>query len=173
MNVAESALVGGAGRVQVWRIRRAWLAAAYVIAFAATTIAWGFPASRDRVVIWVIAALFVVMVGRPHGLARLARDFAPVVAFLYAYDLLRGLADGLIGHVFVTPQLKADEWLFGGTVPSVTLQHALWTHNHPKLWDYASILVYLTYFLVPFTVAAILWKFRYEIFPRYISLWLG
>ena len=27
------------------------------------------------------------------------------------------------------------------------------------MWDYASILVYLTYFLVPFTVAAILWKF--------------
>lgn len=150
-----------------------WLAAAYAVAFVASTAAWGFPASRDRVVLWVLLALFVMMVGRPSGLARLFRDFAPIVVFLYAYDLLRGVAGGLIGHVFFEPQLKADEWLFGGTVPSVTLQQAMWTRNHPRAWDYLLVFVYVTYFIVPFTVAALLWRFRYALFHRYVALWIG
>jgi membrane-associated phospholipid phosphatase len=156
-----------------WRRRRILLTVAYLVAFVSTTVAWGFPASRDRVVIWALAALLIVVVGRPHGLAKLALDFLPVVAFLYAYDLLRGTADGLLGHVFTEPQLRADEWLFGGTAPSVTLQHALWTHNHPQVWDYASILVYLTYFLLPFTIAAILWRYRHALFHRYVTVWIG
>jgi membrane-associated phospholipid phosphatase len=174
MEIATAATGGGeAGTRARWQRRRVYLTVAYLVAFVSTSVAWGLPASRDRVVIWVLAALIILVIGQPHGLARLALDFMPVIVFLYAYDLLRGKADGLIGHVFTEPQLRADEWLFGGTAPSVTLQRALWTPNHPKVWDYASILVYLTYFLVPLTVAAILWKFRHEIFHRYVALWIG
>lgn len=168
-DVAPSAVAKG----EFWRRRRTFLTVVYLVAFVSTTVAWGFPASRDRVVIWVLAALLILVAGRPHALARLAIDFLPVVAFLYAYDLLRGTADGLVGHVFTEPQLRADEWLFGGTVPSVTLQHALWTPNHPEVWDYASILVYLTYFLLPFTIAALLWRYRHHLFHRYVALWIG
>ena len=67
---------------------------------------------------------------------RLTVDFLPVIVFLFAYDLLRGRADGLVAHVYELPQLRVDEWLFGGTAPTVTLQHALWTSGHPHLWDY-------------------------------------
>src|ERR1700694_753130 len=101
MDMARTAVAGSrTGTADPWRRRRAYLTAAYLLAFVSTTAAWGFPASRDRVVIWVLAGLCVTMVGRPNGLARLWRDFAPVVLFLYAYDLLRGRADGLVGHVF-------------------------------------------------------------------------
>jgi membrane-associated phospholipid phosphatase len=149
------------------------LAVIYLVVLATVSIVWRFPASRDRVVLFVLAALIIAVIGRPHALARMARDFFPVVAFLYAYDLLRGRADGIVGHVFFTPQLRVDEWLFGGTAPTVTLQHDLWTAGHPHVWDYVAFLVYLTYFLLPFTVAAVLWRYRYELFHRYVSLWIG
>ena len=62
--------------------------AIYVLAFVATTAVWGFPASRDRVLVWVIAALVIAAAGRPSGLSRLVVDFLPVIVFLYLYDLL-------------------------------------------------------------------------------------
>ena len=107
-----------------WHRRRMALLALYVTAFVVTTASWGFPASRDRVLIWVVAGLVIAVVGRPHALARLAVDFLPVIVFLYAYDLLRGAADGVFGHVYEIPQLRVDEWLAGGTAPTVRLQRA-------------------------------------------------
>jgi membrane-associated phospholipid phosphatase len=100
-------------------------------------------------------------------------DFLPVIVFLLAYDLLRGAADGLSSHVYALPQLRVDEWLFGGTAPTVRLQHALWTPGHPHVWDYLAFMVYLTYFVAPVTVAAVLWRKAPELFHRYVSLWVG
>ena len=145
----------------------------YLAAFVGVVALWGLPASRDRVLIWVIAGLIIVAAGRPNGLSRLIVDFLPVIVFLYAYDLLRGGADELSTHVYALPQLRVDEWLFGGTAPTITLQHALWTSGHPHVWDYVAIAVYLTYFVVPVTVAAVLWYKAPVLFGRYVSLWIG
>lgn len=156
-----------------WRTRRFVLLGVYVVAFVVTSVAWGIPASRDRVLAWVIVGLLIVVAGRPHALVRLVVDFLPVVVFLFAYDLLRGAADGVFSHVYDLPQIRVDEWLFGGTVPTVRLQRALWTPGHPQVWDYAAFLVYLTYFLAPITVAAVLWWKAPKLFRRYVSLWIG
>lgn len=145
----------------------------YLLAFVVTTVLWGFPASRDRAIVWVIAGLVIVAAGRRNGFSRLLVDFLPVVVFLYAYDLLRGGADKLSTHVYTLPQLRVDEWLFGGTVPTIRLQDALWTAGHPHVWDYFAILVYLTYFVVPITVAAVLWYKAHDLFGRYVALWIG
>jgi membrane-associated phospholipid phosphatase len=145
----------------------------YAVAFVTTVALWGFPASRDRVLIWVIAGLVIAAAGRAHGLARLVVDFLPVIIFLYAYDLLRGAADQFSSHVYSLPQLRVDEFLFGGTAPTVTLQRWLWTSGHPHIWDYVAILVYLTYFIVPITVAAVLWYKAPLVFRRYVVLWIG
>src|SRR5258708_34714103 len=87
--------------------------------------------------------------------------------------MLGGEAKGLVDHVFTEPQLRVDEWLFGGTVPTIPLQRWLWTPNHPHVWDYAAVLVYLTYFLLPFAIAAILWRGEHSSFRRYVCLWIG
>jgi membrane-associated phospholipid phosphatase len=164
---------GVADATRRWRRRRIVFLVVYLAAFVVTTALWGFPASRDRVLVWVLAGLVIAAVGRPHALARLAIDFLPVIAFLYAYDLLRGAADGLFDHVYTLPQLRVDEWLFGGTAPTVGLQQALWTPGHPHVWDYLAFVVYLTYFLAPITVAAVLWRKAPQAFYRYVSLWIG
>jgi membrane-associated phospholipid phosphatase len=168
-----SASVDDDAAVDPWRRRRLVLFAVYVVAFAVVTALWGFPASRDRLLIWVLAALVITVIGRPHAIARLFFDFLPVILFLFLYDLLRGAADGLVGHVFSRPQLRVDEWLFGGTAPTVTLQREFWTPGHPEVWDYAAFLVYLSYFVVPITIAAVLWRYAHSLFSRFVSLWIG
>jgi membrane-associated phospholipid phosphatase len=157
-------------------VRRHWqlaLAVAYVIAFVGTSLAWGFQQSSDRVSLWVLGALLIVGIGRPRGWARVFVDFLPLLVFLTLYDFLRGQAKGLVGHVFTYPQMRIDEWLFGGTVPTVTLQRAFFTPGHVHVWDYLAFLVYLSYFFVPLVVAGLLWKFAYHRFHRFVVLWFG
>jgi membrane-associated phospholipid phosphatase len=156
-----------------WTPVRIACIAVWAVAFVVTTALWGFPASRDRLLVWVITGLLILVVGRPNGFARLVVGFMPVIVFLYAYDLLRGTADGFSSHVYALPQLRVDEWLFGGTAPTITLQRWLYTPGAVHPWDYAAIVVYLTYFVVPITVAAIAWYRAPAVFGRFVTLWIG
>jgi len=156
--------------------RRRWqlgLAIAYVAAFVASTFVWGLQQSGDRVGLWVLGALLIAGLSRPRGWTRVVLDFVPLLALLTIYDFLRGQAKGLVGHVFTYPQIRIDEWLFGGTVPTIGLQHALYTPGRVHVWDYAAFLVYLSYFFVPLAVAGLLWKFAHHLFHRYVALWIG
>ncbi len=152
---------------------RSWVAIAYAVAFVVAVVLTGLPASRDRVSLWLLGGLLVFSIGQPKGWTRVIYDFLPLLVVLYLYDLVRGTADGLVGHVFTLPQLRVDEWLFGGTAPTITLQRWLWTPHHLHVWDYATFLVYLSYFIVPLSLAAILWVRSRALFRRYVWLWVG
>ena len=99
-------------------------------------------------------------------------DFVPFFVLLTIYDALHGAA----GHWFLPhaiPQIKIDEWLFGGTVPTVSLQHAFYTPGVAHPWDYAAFAVYMTHFILPFVVAGVLWRFDHERFRRWAALFVG
>ena len=68
------------------------------------------------------------------------RDWLPLVAVILAYDLLRGVADGLLVKARETPQIRLEAFLFGRPVPTVRLQEHLW-HGPDDLrwWDYADL----------------------------------
>jgi hypothetical protein len=86
-----------------------------------------------------------------------ARDWLPFVAILVAYAVLHELAEPLERGAHVQPQLGFDEWLFGGTSPTVRLQQEFWHPDSPHWWDYAAWAVYLSHFVVPVGVAVALW----------------
>ena len=156
--------------------RRRWqlvLASLLAVAFVVTSAVYGLPQSTDRVSLWVLGALIVVALGQPRGWTRALVDFLPLLGLLLLYDFLRAQAKGLVGHVFTFPQIRADEFLFGGTVPTVSMQRALYTTGHPHVWDYAAFFVYLSYFFVPLGIALLVWKFRHDDFRRYVFLWLS
>ena len=47
------------------------------------------------------------------------------------------------------PQLGFDEWVFGGTAPTVrAAATTLWTRANPHWYDYVAWLVYLSHFVV-------------------------
>jgi hypothetical protein len=101
------------------------------------------------------------------------RDWFPVALIVVAYVVLHGLATTLTPGAHVQPQLGFDEWLFGGTAPTVRLQDALWHPGDPRWYDYAAFLVYLSHFVVTLVVAIVLWVRAYPLFRRFRVLFLS
>ena len=100
-------------------------------------------------------------------LGRVLLDWLPFLAILFAYVVLHELSTTLEPGAHVQPQLGFDEWLFGGTTPTVRLQQELWTHGDPRWWDYTAWLVYLSHFLVTPAIAIALWRRDYAGFRRF------
>jgi hypothetical protein len=99
-------------------------------------------------------------------------DWFPVALIVVAYLVLHQLADSLTPGAHVQPQLGFDEWVFGGTAPTVRLQRALWHPADPSWYDYLATLVYLSHFVVSLTVGIVLWFRAYPLFRRFRVLFL-
>jgi len=131
----------------------------------------GIPTAKDRLLVWLLLGLVAFsLVDARRLLPRLVLEWSPFIGFLLAYDLLRGVADSLFeAHVY--PQLRVDEWLFGGSVPTVWLQNRMW-HGATDIrwWDYVAWLVYLTHFFATFVLAAVLWRWAHDRFARYATM---
>jgi hypothetical protein len=133
---------------------------------------YGLPTNRTRLFLVIGAGLVAVSTNRRHAWMRVIIDWAPLFVLLFAYDTLRAKADTwLVPHVY--PQIHVDEFLFGGTAPTITLQHALYSPGNPHIWDYAAFLVYISHFFVPITVAAVLWKVDHDRFRRYAVMFVS
>jgi hypothetical protein len=141
----------------------------YGIALGAYLWRDGLPLSRDRLLMWILLGLLAFSLTNIRGWAQsVVLEWIPFALILWVYDLLRGQADGLFFQAHVLPQLRADEFLFGGTAPTVTLQDHLWNPIHLHWYDYGSWLVYVSYFVGTYTVAAFLWWVRRPLFRRYV-----
>ena len=110
--------------------------------------------------------------GAQRGWRAGVADWFPVALVLLAYLVLHELATTMIPVAHVQPQLGFDEFVFGGTAPTVRLQRALWNPGDPHWYDYAAWLVYLSHFVVTLTVAVVLWVRAYPRFRRFRALFL-
>jgi hypothetical protein len=129
----------------------------------------GLPLSRDRLLMWILLGLLAFSLTNVKGWVRsVVLEWIPFALILWVYDLLRGQADGLFFDTHVLPQLRADEFLFGGTAPTVILQNHLWDPLHIHWYDYAAWLVYVSYFVGTYVVAALLWWLNRSLFRRYV-----
>jgi len=149
-----------------------WLAPALYVAVL-TVYMWrdGIPVGRERLLLWIVLGLLAVSTTNLAGWMRsVIFEWLPLALVLAVYDVLRGHADGLLFSAWYRPQLEADSFLFGGTVPTVWLQDRLWHGPSQVHWyDYASWAVYVSYFLATYVVAALLWFFARERFRRYVA----
>jgi len=85
----------------------------------------------------------------PHPIARVVLDWLPILVILAGYDLVRSFAGDLAPRATFRPQLDVDEFLFGGTTPTVWLQQRLVDRQTPHWWDYLVWLFYLSHFWCP------------------------
>jgi membrane-associated phospholipid phosphatase len=145
--------------------------AAYLLALAAVITSEGLPTSRDAVFVWILLGLLAASLTNVRRWFRgVLFDWLPFGVILFTYDLLRGAADSLF-TAHVEPQLRADELLFGGRVPTVWLQEHLWNGPARIDWvDYAAWAVYLTHFFGTLVVAAALWLCASRLFRRYVAM---
>jgi membrane-associated phospholipid phosphatase len=145
--------------------------ATYLVVLAIACVVRGIPTSRDALFVWIVFGLLAASVYDVRGWVRgILLDWLPLATALFAYDFLRGSADELL-TAHVRPQLRADELLFGGDVPTVWLQQHLWDGAASIDWlDYAVWIVYLTHFFGTLSVAAGLWLFARPLFRPYATM---
>jgi membrane-associated phospholipid phosphatase len=150
-----------------------WAApAAYGVVITVFVISEGLQLSRSRVFVWILLGLLAFSLTNVRGWARgVVLEWLPFALILSVYDFLRSHADTLLFSAHVRPQLRADEILFLGTVPTVWLQERLWHGSGNLHWyDYSACVVYLSYFVATYLVAGFLWFFARGLFRRYVAM---
>ena len=149
------------------RIRVA-LSAAWVVAFVGAWLTMGFTTDRFTVVFWIVTALVAFTWGtRPWWQAPL--DWLPIIAFFVVYDYTRGLAMRIGLPVGWTWPSEVDRVLAFGHLPSAWLQGRLaQPHDAVPWWEAIVATVYLSHFIVPFVLGAVLWVRSRPVFTAYM-----
>ena len=172
------------------RQRRRRLLLGVVVVFTLSVAFAGVPTGREWLTFWLLLTLFAAC-GGEFGVWRRAvvRDWLPLLAVLFAYDLLRGLANEIGGTLFGLPlwrsnpdnilsvvrahlsePISVDETLFHGHVPTVWLQQHFYDPGVAHWYDRVAVPVYLSHFLVSLVLAIVLWCVNYPLFRRYLAV---
>ncbi len=139
------------------RIRR-WAGIAYAVVLALIVILVGVPTDRGSLLLIILAGLGVTCLGRTWGaFGRVLLDWLPFTLVLVVYDVSRGLATWVGMPLQEGDVAAADRAMFGGTVPTVWLQHHFLHPGSPQWYDAVATLVYTSHFLATPIVAAVLW----------------
>lgn len=167
------------------RRRRRRLLLLVVVAFTVVTALTGFPTGRELLTLWLLLGLLAACGGDVTVWRRAVwRDWVPLLAVLWTYDLIRGLANEIGGTLFDLPRwvtnngtarahlsepIDLDKALFGGHVPTVWLQQHLFDPGTAHWYDVLAIPVYMSHFLVSLVVAVALWCVSYPRYRRYLA----
>src|SRR6478672_13316774 len=132
----------------------------------------GFAFNRELLLLYISTGLLAASIGQGRRMLYVIRDWLPFALDLLAYDLTRGAAD-LIGRPTLWHwQADADRWMFGGTMPTVWLQERLKLPQAPW-WEVVISTVYMSFFILPYVVAGVLWLRNRDEWKRFVQLFVG
>lgn len=163
---------GATNRARRLRILRyvAILVWASVVVYRTATD--GFAFNRELLLLYIATGLLAASIGQGRRMLYVIRDWLPFAVVLAAYDLSRGAAT-LVGRPTMWHwQVDADRWMFFGTVPTVWLQERL-KLLHPPWWEVVISTVYMSFFILPYVVAGVLWLRDREEWKRFVRLFVG
>ena len=157
-------------------IRRA-LIAVYGLVFLWSAKQFGLPVDRIAVVLWLLGALVCGNFGKPMREQRaMVRDWAILVALLFAYEYSRGIADQLGTRVHMTAIRDIDRFLFFGNDPNVWVQNHFNISRKVSWYELPLAVVYMTHFVFPVAIAVVLWlsnRRQWDRYMRRFALLLG
>jgi hypothetical protein len=136
------------------------------------TITTGFAFNRELLLLYIATGLLCASIGRGRRMLYVIRDWLPFALVLLAYDLTRGAADLLGRPTLWHWQIDADRFLFNGVVPTVWLQERL-KLPHPPWWEIGISTVYMSFFILPYVIAAVLWLRNREEWKAFVRLFVG
>jgi membrane-associated phospholipid phosphatase len=144
-------------------------------------IAFGYLAVVSGLMIWrgiSVSPDYLLLLMVPVALlsgrvVRFLGDWVPFIALFLAYEAMRGLASktGFAPHV--GDLAGAEQWLFGGRLPTAVLQSTLHFRWFGGALDYFATVVYFCHFVVPLTVGLVLWLVNRTAYLRYVTALLG
>jgi PAP2 superfamily len=152
-----------------------WSAVAgYVVLLGLFVVVRGLPLDRIWQALWILTGLAVAMLGRPVvDYLRVLSDWSLFFAALLLYDHTRGVADTLGMPLHVSELAKADELMFGGTLPTVWLQEQFYRPGEIHWYDLATSLVYVSHFFVLPTIGAVIYIRSRDQWDTYARRTLG
>ncbi|MGB3304472.1 phosphatase PAP2 family protein [Gordonia sp. (in: high G+C Gram-positive bacteria)] len=114
----------------------------------------GIAADRTSLIFFLAFGMAAATVGR-RRVSTILIDWLPFVLILMLYDWTRNVAVwlGMRTHWLLAPDV--DKWMFGVN-PTVWLQSHL-KEASPPWWEVIVSVVYMSYFIVPYATAAVLW----------------
>lgn len=136
------------------------------------TLTDGFAFNRELLLLYIATGLMAASIGQGRRVLFVVRDWLPFAVVLLAYDLSRGAAT-LIGRPTLWHwQADMDRWLFFGTMPTVWLQERL-KLPYPPWWEVVISSVYMSFFVLPYVIAGVLWLRDREEWKRFVKLFVG
>jgi membrane-associated phospholipid phosphatase len=115
---------------------------------------------------WVVLALLVIAIALGRGRTFIA-DWGPFLILFFAYEAMRGFAakTGFAPH-----DLSGFERaLFGGTLPTITLQHAFYRSDVVSWQDLVAMFFYFMHFPLPIVVGFVFWIRSRQHYRRFIA----
>ncbi|MBX7452103.1 phosphatase PAP2 family protein [Mycolicibacterium sp. 3033] len=157
------------GRLRVLR----WVAVvvwAAVVAYR--TVTDGLAFNRELLLLYICTGLLAASIGQTRRMIAVVRDWLPFALVLIAYDLSRGAAT-LVGRPTLWHwQADADRAMFNGAMPTVWLQERLKMPT-PPWWEVVISAVYMSFFILPYVIAAVLWLRDRQEWKAFVRLFVG
>jgi PAP2 superfamily protein len=159
------------------RSRRLRMVRWAAIAIWAVVVIWrtatdGFAFNRELLLVYICTGLAAASIGQGRRVLYVIRDWLPFALLLIAYDLSRGAAT-LIGRPTMWHwQADMDRLMFFGTMPTVWLQEQL-KQLQPPWWEVVLSSVYMSFFILPYVIAGILWLRDREEWKSFVRLFVG
>lgn len=115
---------------------------------------------------WVALVLLVIAVALGRGRNFIA-DWTPFLLLFFAYEAMRGFA---AKTNFPPHDLSGMErWVFAGTIPTLTLQHAFYHPGVVGLQDIVAMLFYFMHFVLPIVIGFVFWVNSREYYWRFVA----
>ena len=155
-------------RPWTWSLSRLGLAA-YLIVLGTYIVRVGVPIDRIGQSVWIVAGIMAARLGRPlRDHVRAILDWLPLIAALILYDHTRGIADTLGIPTRVMELVDLERLIFGGILPTAWLQERFYDQGNPHWWDAAASLIYVSHFVLPWALAAVLYVRSRPIWLTYV-----
>src|SRR3989475_2548181 len=115
---------------------------------------------------WVVLALLVIAIALGRGRTFIA-DWGPFLLLFFAYEAMRGFAakTGFAPHDLS----GLERAVFGGTLPTLTLQHAFYRVETVSPQDVIAMFFYFMHFPMPIVVGFVFWLRSRDHFHHFIG----
>ena len=117
---------------------------------------------------FAFAILSTILIGKTK---QFLWDWIPILLLLFGYEYLRGIVPQLTKNAHIVPMIMADNFIFG-YIPTIKLQSLLYKANQLHWYDYVSVILYISHFIIPMIVAFIFWLHDRKHFKKYTSAFL-
>ncbi|MGH2533900.1 MAG: phosphatase PAP2 family protein [Thermomicrobiales bacterium] len=117
--------------------------------------------------LFVVFAILAVPLGRARSFLY---SFVPYAGVWFVFTALRSLADETaLARTLNTHVARLERWLFGGQLPTITLQDRFLDLTDLKWYDYFLTGIHWSYFIIPHAVAIRMWQKYPGLFRHFLG----